>query len=493
MPAQGNYPGVYVQEVSSGVHTITGVSTSIALFIGRTKWGPVNTPTRCLSYAEFERTFTGDASQGDLPLAVRLFFLNGGTDCYVARITGTAAAIAKVSLGNLDLEARNVGDLVNNLVIITKNTTVGADKKFEITMYREVPNSMGGMDQVDKQKWEDVRLDPTKPRYAPDFINYKWVVAKVSGVTLPANGTHSLGTAGKDGNVPTLASYKTAFENAERDIDLFNLMLLPQDNSIFLVDTLYPTAGPLCENKRAMLLIDPGKTWVLDPTAIITDTNTIRSAVSVIKNSAIYFPRIKMYDGDTEKTIGPSGALAGLMARTDSNRGVWKAPAGTEADIRGINSLEFIVDDRNNGALNPKGINVLRRFPNGLVSWGARTLAGDDDFASEWKYIPVRRTALFIEESLYRGLKWVVFEPNDERLWSQIRLNVGAFMNGLFRNGAFQGIKKEEAYFVKCDADTTTQNDIDLGMVNIWVGFAPLKPAEFVMVYLQQMAGQIQV
>ena len=137
-------------------------------------------------------------------------------------------------------------------------------------------------------------------------------------------------------------------------------------------------------------------------------------------------------------------------------------------------------------------MNTLRVFPDGVVSWGARTMDGDDGFASEYKYIPIRRLALFIEESLYRGLKWVVFEPNDEPLWAQIRLNVGAFMNNLFRQGAFQGQTPKDAYFVKCDSSTTTQNDRNLGIVNIVVGFAPLKPAEFVVLTLQQMAGQIQ-
>jgi phage tail sheath protein FI len=146
-----------------------------------------------------------------------------------------------------------------------------------------------------------------------------------------------------------------------------------------------------------------------------------------------------------------------------------------------------------NGELNPLGINCLRTMPAaGHVIWGARTRVGDDRLASEWKYVPVRRTALFLEESLYRALHWVVFEPNDEPLWAQIRLNVGAFMNSLFRQGAFQGQSPREAYFVKCDKDTTTQNDIDRGIVNILVGFAPLKPAEFVVIKLQQIAGQIQ-
>jgi phage tail sheath protein FI len=144
--------------------------------------------------------------------------------------------------------------------------------------------------------------------------------------------------------------------------------------------------------------------------------------------------------------------------------------------------------------LNPLGLNCLRKFPiYGHVVWGSRTLKGADAFADEYKYIPVRRTALYIEESLYRGTQWVVFEPNDEPLWASIRLNVGAFMHGLFRQGAFQGSTPKDAYFVKCDKDTTTQNDIDAGIVNILVGFAPLKPAEFVVIQLQQIAGQIQV
>jgi uncharacterized protein len=185
--------------------------------------------------------------------------------------------------------------------------------------------------------------------------------------------------------------------------------------------------------------------------------------------------------------------MAGLYAATDAGRGVWKAPAGTDVRLRGVQGLDYVLTDRENGALNPLGVNCLRSFPIfGNIAWGARTLDGADQQASEWKYIPVRRLALYLEESLYRGTKWVVFEPNDEPLWAQIRLNVGAFMQNLFRQGAFQGKTPAEAYFVKCDKETTTQNDINLGIVNILVGFAPLKPAEFVIIKVQQMAGQIQ-
>jgi phage tail sheath protein FI len=172
---------------------------------------------------------------------------------------------------------------------------------------------------------------------------------------------------------------------------------------------------------------------------------------------------------------------------------VWKAPAGTEATLRNAQRLEYRLSDAENGVLNPLGINCLRTFDvYGNVSWGARTLDGSDQQASEWKYVPVRRLALYLEESLFRGTKWVVFEPNDEPLWAQIRLNVGAFMHNLFRQGAFQGATPREAYLVKCDKETTTQTDINNGVVNILVGFAPLKPAEFVIIQIQQLAGQIE-
>jgi phage tail sheath protein FI len=193
------------------------------------------------------------------------------------------------------------------------------------------------------------------------------------------------------------------------------------------------------------------------------------------------------------REVGPSGTLAGVYARTDAARGIWKAPAGTDAVLNGA-TLPIKLTDLENGGLNPIGINALRNFPvYGNLAWGARTLDGADQKASEWKYIPVRRMALYLEESLYQGLKWVVFEPNDEPLWAQIRLNVGAFMNSLFRQGAFQGRTAREAYLVKCDKDTTTQNDINRGIVNILVGFAPLKPAEFVVIRIQQIAGQLAV
>ena len=182
------------------------------------------------------------------------------------------------------------------------------------------------------------------------------------------------------------------------------------------------------------------------------------------------------------------------MARIDANRGVWKAPAGLEATVRGVTGVDRRLTDPENGSINPKALNALRVFPAGVVAWGARTLVGFDGSGNiDDKYVPVRRTMLFIEESLYRGLAFAVFEPNDEQLWSQIRLAAGSFMNGLFRQGAFAGSKSSDAYKVFCDATTTTATDINLGIVNVVVAFAPLKPAEFVILTVKQLAGQVQV
>ncbi len=280
------------------------------------------------------------------------------------------------------------------------------------------------------------------------------------------------------------------------DVDLFNILCIPDtmrlsDPEAALVAA---EATALCGEERAFYIVDVPQganprdepdeiqEW-LDGNAGLRD-----------KNAALYYPRPRIADPLNEfrpRAIASSGTMAGVYARTDASRGVWKAPAGTEAALRGIQGLEYRLTDPENGVLNPLGINALRTRPVvGNVAWGARTLFGADQMASEWKYVPVRRTALFIEESLFRGTQWVVFEPNDEKLWSQIRLNVGTFMNTLFRQGAFQGTTPAEAYFVKCDAEVNPQADIDRGIVNIVVGFAPLKPAEFVLVKLQQMAGQ---
>jgi len=305
-------------------------------------------------------------------------------------------------------------------------------------------------------------------------------------------GLQGGGIAGFDGTEPGAAEYDAAYGVVDSNVDLFNLLVLPPDNgpSATPLEQLWPNASIFCQQRRAFLIMDCPDAWSTTQKAT-TGVDALR--VGLVKDfSAIYFPRLNTVENGLTVTVGAAGAMAGLYARIDGTRGVWKAPAGTEADVRSVSGVDLRMSDAENGQINPVGVNALRIFPDGVVSWGARTMAGSDVFASEYKYIPIRRLALFIEESLYRGLKWAVFEPNDKPLWTQIRLNAGVFMNGLFRKGAFQGATPAEAYFVKVDAETTTQADRNLGIVNIWVGFAPLKPAEFVILYLQQIAGQLE-
>ncbi|MCP4117233.1 MAG: phage tail sheath family protein [Desulfobacteraceae bacterium] len=311
---------------------------------------------------------------------------------------------------------------------------------------------------------------------------------------------HGAVVPGIEGEPPNAASYKgseadhTGFYALDL-VDLFNLMVIPGDSNLTgdQYRSLWPAASSYCQKNRAFLIIDPPASWSSSYAKVIDPSKGIRKLrIGVVKdNAAVFYPRIVVSENGLLKKIGPGGAIAGLMARTDSNRGVWKAPAGTEADILGISDLELSLTDMENGVLNKEGVNCLRVFPLGIVNWGSRTMDGADDFGSEWKYIPIRRLALFLEESLFRGSKWVVFEPNDEPLWAKIRLNLGAFMMRLFRQGAFQGTTPDKAFFVKCDAETTTQADRNLGIVNIVVGFAPLKPAEFVIIKIQQIAGDL--
>lgn len=290
------------------------------------------------------------------------------------------------------------------------------------------------------------------------------------------------------------AALKTGL-HALDEVDLINILCVPEAAALpdAQMRALYAAATDYARARRAMVIVDlPEKNGrsLDDMQQWLADNDGLRDP-----NAAVYFPRTNVADPLAQgraRSIAASGTIAGLWARTDAARGVWKAPAGTEARLRNIESLGCALTDNENGVLNPLGVNCLRTFPvYSSIAWGARTLAGADALASDWKYIPVRRLTLFLEESLFRGTKWVVFEPNDEPLWAQIRLNLGAFMHDMFRQGAFQGASPRDAYFVKCDGETTTQTDINAGIVNISVGFAPLKPAEFVVLRIQQMAGQI--
>jgi phage tail sheath protein FI len=599
MPVTVSYPGVYVEEIPSGVRTITGVATSITAFIGRALRGPTDEPVTINSYGDFERVFGGLWAASTLGYAVRDFYTNGGSQAIIVRLyhpkyatkadhdaaaaaatatatvavgapavasaaaaakaaaialdsastqgeidaanaiaaaaaqalaSGadvTAAALAAVaaaapinkatlSADSLDLEARYEGSWGNNLrVRIDHDVPITLPNAFNLSVRDGVTGQV--------ELFRNVSFLSTDLRRVDKVLENESTLVRARSLPLTLPGAHGNLTGSEndvwaDGNAPVTNS-KVASADTARDggylgvndftgtgkdgakeglyalakADLFNILCIPPYLEAGDVDpALVGSAGSYCELRRAMLLVDPPSGWNTKDKAKTGVANVGTSS----KNAALFFPRLRQPDPARGGQIGdfaPCGAIAGVFARTDTTRGVWKAPAGLDATLVGVPDLSVPLTDAENGELNPLGINCLRTMPAaGRIVWGARTLQGDDRLASDWKYIPVRRLALFIEESLYRGTQWVVFEPNDEPLWAQIRLNLGAFMHNLFRQGAFQGTSPKDAYFVKCDKETTIQNDINLGIVNIVVGFAPLKPAEFVIIKLQQMAGQIQ-
>jgi len=601
MPSALTFPGVYVEEIPSGVRTIIGVATSVTAFIGRALRGPADEAVVINSFGDFERIFGDLWRESSLGFAVRDFYLNGGSQAIVVRVyalpTGGGSGKAAVNVGGLTLEAANEGKWGNtlgakvdqdvsaevavrfgldetdlfNLAVqeVAPDGQVVTAEVFRNLTVKESPRRVDRVLKDDSQlaRWKGsfpttlptltagtdaltalatlkqaskVAKDATPPvpatidaakkavTEAEDALkkaltdaetaltSAKAALKVAEDATPPVPATIDAakkavteaqtaldavpGNGGSNGQPLGLANFLPSSGQANKKglyslekADIFNILCLPPYTATEDVDPkLVTDAAVYCEAKRAMLLVDPVSTWdtVAEVIAGIPDVGTNS------KNAAFFFPRLSqpnpLRDNKLENFV-PCGAVAGIFARTDSQRGVWKAPAGLDATLVGVPKLSVPLTNAENGQLNPLGVNCLRTMPAaGRVVWGARTLQGNDRLASEWKYIPVRRTALFIEETLYRALQWVVFEPNDEPLWSQIRLNVGAFMNTLFRQGAFQGSAPRDAYFVKCDKDTTTQNDIDRGIVNILVGFAPLKPAEFVIIKLQQIAGQIQ-
>ena len=785
MPVQVSYPGVYVQEEPSGVRTITGVSTSIALFVGMTQRGPMDQATNLLGFTGYERTFGSDSTISEMTDQVRQFFLNGGRQAYVIRIAdGAQAASAEVDNEDgaavLLLSAAEPGRIGESIRVEVNYATAQPESTFTLVVAREIidpsgeptlvetetiadlsmsPNaarfvettveqgsrlvraevqgtapapfagySMSGRAETD---WLDalntqlavqantgrfqirvdggppvpvllngpvaavgdiqnaintalgslgsvtvdttaipggaeevllvrsqaaggqVRLEPgvgadiagpmhlgaasgglevdghaarrpaptglfaslgeldstsgnwlnrfalfvradpadlpdlvvttsqrtdtypitgfTRPsfwegaagetrlrhaqgaleqiaqqiapavnaNYTPSLQGFRLVlnptfasfaeqesavVSTTGGYAIGNNATGYLGRppnvrriplgaaitptnyvtagdAGLDGDKPQPADYSAAFDRAAREIDIFNLLILPRvlsdgsgnGQSDAERALLWGPASALCRNERAFLLIDPPAAWG-DANAARNDITNLRIGV-VGDHAMVTWPRLRIPDPATGllRPVDPSGSLAGVAARIDGTRGVWKPPAGLEATVLGVRGVEHRISDAENGLVNPQAINAIRQFPNGIVIWGSRTLAGyDNSGQDDYRYVPVRRLALFLEESLYRGLQFAVFEPNDEPLWAQIRLAAGAFMNNLFRRGAFQGQKASDACFVKCDAETTTQNDINLGIVNVVIGFAPLKPAEFVIITIRQLAGQVQ-
>jgi len=541
MPATLSYPGVYIEEVPSGVRTITGVPTSITAFVGRAWKGVLDEPVKINSAADYERIFGGLWRASMMSYAVRQFFTNGGSQALVVRVAarsgGDAAAPAEIDLGGGNvLHASSVGTWGRNLVATVDHHTKDETSVnpppdtnlFNLTIFDDPAKFLDSAKRGGSGAREiflNVSRDSNSARYVGKILDEQSSLVRLVtvGNSRPAAAAVAANAAsGNDGvSATTQAASAAEVEGSEvgktgiyalLKTDIFNLLCIPPLTIVTAPSTVpntavdVPIAGTLekaaklCEDRRALLIVDAPRTWTLDSSSANYPAKKIGDFSGIVrKNAALYFPTVRIPDPLQDGSLddfAPCGIVAGVMSRTDAERGVWKAPAGIEANLRGVAGTSvagtaIAMNDKENGDFNPLGINCLRSFPNvGHVVWGARTLEGSDVLASQWKYVPVRRTTLYLEESLYRGTQWVVFEPNDEPLWAQIRLNIGAFMHNLFRQGAFQGKTPQEAYFVKCDRETTTQDDINRGVVNIIVGFAPLKPAEFVVIKIQQIAGQ---
>lgn len=433
--------------------------------------------------------------------------LSGGGAAVPAASTTLAAASGGGS--GLMLSAANAGDWGNALRVGVANNPSGG---FDL-----IVAEFRGNERIQAEAFRGLNATPGDPKNAREVINQRSQLLYVDAANaLPAESVVDTGiddltfaqmtllSGGLDGVLPDeptwAANALTPFTDAISALDaiepeIFNLMILPEAPLMLDQGTgLYAQAAAYCVRNLAFLLVDHPTT--ADSATAILDWDIGGILGSELgRNAALCFPRVLRSDplnGGRAREFPASGAIAGVMARTDTKRGVWKAPAGTEASIAGA-MPSVVLTDLQQGRLNQRGLNSLRAFPNiGTVQWGARTLAGADALASEWKYVPVRRTALFIERSLKTALAWAVFEPNDEPLWSQIRLNVGAFMQDLFVAGAFAGATARDAYLVKCDAETTSQQDVNSGIVNIVVGFQPLKSAEFVVLKLTQLAGRLE-
>ena len=525
--ANVSYPGVYMEEVASGVHTIAAASTSTPAFLGETEMGPTTEAKRITNWTEYQKYY-GQFVKGQknyLSHAIYQFFNNGGSQCYILRTstadnlndkaTTTLSEGLKVTGIKRDEEgtttnteislktgtqflAKNVGEWGNSLALTIEPGTNYSDKELKITIKRHTGDtSPEALEKIAALEFHDNLNveDPDASNYIVTVLKNKSNLIEMTMGSVDPTGNSKpkqLITdfeSGQNGNSPTAVNYKTAMDSYLEDITDFSLLAVP---GVETDGGMFNEAVAYCENRKLQDIFYIGDA---PPDQSPSDIEKFRLKLTKPNSyGAIYYPWIKALDisGESSEPIllPPSGFMAGIYARTDNNRGVWKAPAGTEATVSGAVDLGKNLTDTQQGNLNidKNNINCLRRFPSsGIVSWGARTICPP---GNEYKYVPVRRTAIMLRVSIYNGLQWAVFEPNDEELWGQIRMNLDSFMTTLFRQGAFQGSSSSQAFFVKCDNETTTQDDINLGIVNVMVGFAPLKPAEFVVVKISQMAGQ---
>jgi uncharacterized protein len=543
IPPPVTYPGVYIQEIASGSRTITGAPTSIAAFVGRTRRGPVNRPVQIDSFGVFIQLFGGLDFDTPMTYAVQDFFNNGGTTAWICRVwaadagDGTAVFGAPPPAGPppkqdtpVGFQAANPGAWGDGLKLtISRAPTSRAVPPelaalglttadlFDITIEGPTPGRHGVSSPVTQETFRDCAVHPDAGDHRIDrVLTHQSLMARVLGnpdaetfeqlhAGMPEDTDTQTAAGGVDSQPLVAADYTDAPDRGLHlldQVDIFNILAVPPDR--FGQDTdpaVLRASLERCHTRRAILIVDAPIAWqaqIQAQGALPADFDTAWSALGLSelptgRNAAVYFPYVTRHDPlhpKIARSFPPCGIVAGVYARTDAQFGVAKAPAGLQASMNGIEGLTISVNDDLNGALNSRGINVLRTFPAvGDVIWGARTARGADALASDYKYLSVRRLALFIEASLYGGLGWTVFEPNTEETWQSVRQSIGTFLDQQFRSGSLAGATQKDAYFVKVDSSTTTAYDVEQGVMNMVVGFAPMKPAEFIVLYLELKVG----
>ena len=527
-----SYPGIYIQEMPLSTQTISPAPTSITVFVGYTHPWKTNqalfgTAVQLFSFSDYEANFGGLYTSGVVDSyvarAVYAFFLNGGTNAYVVGLQPNAQGPSGV-LGQFGAQSGDLQPTVN-LVPDSSNTSVGIQ--------------LTGLEPTDRIPMQATVSNVRKPSGGSTYSQFDLVItygtrievyrglnlsipqgqsksldSVINGVSSlvtvqPISG-NSYGTEFPSGTPPAPASltltlpagfsgsyaaadFLSVFQaNTSLDnVEIFNLLLTPgvYDNEV------QSAALAFAEGKRAFVILDP------PAQATSTTVDALVAKIPTSQNGALYFPYLETTDPLTgmPMQVAPSGFVAGIYAATDAGRGVWKAPAGLATELLGTTGpvAGGVMNDMQQGVLygvqDPASIpiNCLRAFGGvGTVVYGARTLVANNMAFAQSKYVPVRRMTLFIEQTLLANLKWVVFEPNDEPLWMAIKTSIEAFLLSLFNQQALQGSTPSQAFQVKCDSTTTTPSDQQLGVVNIVVGVALLKPAEFVVIKISQLAGQ---
>ncbi|MDX6511429.1 MAG: uncharacterized protein QOE36_933 [Gaiellaceae bacterium] len=521
------HPGVYVSEVPSGARSIEGAPTSTTIFVGETERGPLGA-TKIKSRSDYERLYGGHFRVRDVDspaaeptrvltaYAIDGYYLNGGSTAYVLRAMDDGGAGGAETASRDDVVASSPGIWGDSISVAFLDSGDGDTARFRIAVVYDSPDTGDPRRLV--ETWDRLSADHEDENYVVDVLKrslyIRWteipagaepVLPALDELGSPAtsnpeesdivDGAVALTGGVGGGGELTAAEYGEILAEGLAGVDDAALLVascdaLLSDAAEYLqfVDQFVGFAEGRPRQDLFFVGDLPSQRTVASPTEATTATVTAKNTLTSSTFAGMYWPHLVVGDlvgvgRNPTITVPPGGYIAGLFARIDGRRGVWKAPAGTEATLNGTIAIEQQLNDLHSDELNPKGVNALRQIPGaGRVIWGARTMIP----SSEWRYVPVRRTAIFLRTSIYNGIQWAVFEPNDEPLWASLRASIGGFMETQFRNGAFAGRTRDQAYFVKVDAETTTEIDQAAGIVNILVGFAPLRPAEFVVVKLSQ-------